>query len=66
MRWSFADHFGVKPLYVSVDSVFCFASEIKALSPFLVGEVEPDIGSLALYPSFVWAPGGPLICGSVS
>ena len=62
------DHFGVKPLYFSkTDSVFCFSSEIKGLSPFLVGEVEPDIGSLALYPTFVWAPGGePLICGSVS
>ena len=53
------DHFGVKPLYFSkTDSVFCFSSEIKGLSPFLVGEVGPDIGSLALYPSFVWAPGG--------
>ena len=36
------DHFGIKPFYYTiVDNVFCFASEMKALLPFLPN-VETD------------------------
>jgi asparagine synthase (glutamine-hydrolysing) len=46
------DRFGIKPLYFSVvDGVFYFASEPKALLPFLP-KVETDLAGLADYLTF--------------
>ena len=46
------DRFGIKPLYYTVvDGVFYFASEVKALLPFLP-KVETDLDGLADYLTF--------------
>ncbi|MGU3663346.1 asparagine synthase (glutamine-hydrolyzing) [Methylobacterium sp. A49B] len=51
------DRFGIKPFYYAiVDSIFYFASEIKALLPILPGvETEPD--ALAEYMTFQYTIG---------
>ena len=52
------DRFGIKPLYYAVvDGVFYFASEIKALLPFLP-TVETDIEGFKDYLSFQFCLGG--------
>ena len=52
------DSHGVKPLYYScVDNHFIFASEIKALIPFLSGEDQLDFSSIDRYLTFLWCPG---------
>src|SRR3546814_20507394 len=46
------DRFGIKPFYYTVvDGVFYFASEAKALLPFL-SEIDTDPGALAAYMIF--------------
>ena len=51
------DRFGIKPFYYTViDNNFYFASEIKALIPFLP-EIETDMGSLAEYFTFQFTLG---------
>src|SRR3546814_9633530 len=46
------DRFGIKPFYYTVvDGVFYFASEAKALLPFLP-EIDTDPGALAEYLTF--------------
>lgn len=45
------DHFGVKPFYYAIyDGIFYFASEIKALLPFI--EIETDVEGLKDYLTF--------------
>ena len=52
------DALGVKPLYYLVkDSMFAFASEIKALLKFVPDNKELDIESINHYLSFLWCPG---------
>jgi asparagine synthase (glutamine-hydrolysing) len=52
------DRFGIKPFYfVVVDGVLSFASEIKALLPFL-GRVETDLDGLKDYLAFQFCLGG--------
>lgn len=52
------DAFGVKPLYCSEqEGGFAFASEIKALMPFLANAVELDGDALRRYMTFLWCPG---------
>ena len=52
------DRFGIKPLYYAVvDGVFYFASEVKALLPFLP-TVETDIEGFKDYLSFQFCLGG--------
>ena len=51
------DRFGIKPLYYAiVDDLFFFASEAKALLPFL-SEIETDKEALAEYFSFQYTIG---------
>jgi len=50
------DRLGVKPLYYAqVDGLFAFASEIKALLPF-IRDPSLDETALADYLSFLWVP----------
>ena len=52
------DRFGIKPLYYAVvDGVFYFASEIKALLPFLPA-VETDLEGFKDYLTFQFCLGG--------
>src|SRR2546421_755214 len=52
------DRFGIKPLYYAeVDGVFYFASEIKALLPFLPA-IETDVEGLKDYLSFQFCLAG--------
>ena len=52
------DALGVKPLYFSESSSgFAFASEIKALLPFIGAERALDEVALHRYLSFLWCPG---------
>jgi asparagine synthase (glutamine-hydrolysing) len=52
------DRMGVKPLYYyRHEDEFYFASEIKALSPFLKTEPELDRAALNRYLSYLWCPG---------
>ena len=51
------DRFGIKPLYyAAVDGVLYFASEVKALLPFLP-DIETDPGALAEYLTFQYTIG---------
>lgn len=51
------DRFGIKPFYYTVvDGVFCFASEAKALVPFLP-EIDTDPRALAEYLTFQYTIG---------
>lgn len=51
------DRFGIKPFYYTVvDGVFYFASEAKALLPFLP-EIDTDPGALAEYLTFQYSIG---------
>ena len=46
------DHFGIKPFYyMELENEFYFASEIKALLPFVV-KLEPNLGALKDYITF--------------
>ena len=52
------DSLGVKPLYYSVaNNLFAFASEIKALQPFILGAGKLDEIAIDRYLSFLWCPG---------
>jgi asparagine synthase (glutamine-hydrolysing) len=52
------DHFGIKPLYYTVDKeLFAFASEIKAILPLSLGSRELDMISIHRYLTFLWCPG---------
>lgn len=52
------DNLGVKPLYYSATKDnFYFASEIKALLPFLENEINLNIESIQSYLSFLYCPG---------
>lgn len=52
------DGLGVKPLYFCADANgFAFASEIKALLPFMAGHNEIDTAALQRYLTFLWCPG---------
>jgi len=52
------DHFGIKPFYfMQLKDGFYFASETKALLPFLKN-VEPDLGALKDYITFQLCLGG--------
>ena len=52
------DAYGVKPLYYcQAESFFAFASELKALRPFMGCCQVPDFVALDRYLSFLWAPG---------
>jgi asparagine synthase (glutamine-hydrolysing) len=52
------DRFGIKPLYYAIiDDRFYFASEIKALVPFLP-DVETDVEALGQYFTFQFTLGG--------
>jgi len=52
------DALGVKPLYYSTkDSIFSFASEIKALLRLTPNNKELDAESINRYLSFLWCPG---------
>lgn len=52
------DGLGVKPLYVYEDQMgFAFASEIKALLPFIVEAGTLDPIALHRYLTFLWCPG---------
>ena len=52
------DHFGIKPFYYAeIGGVLYFASEIKALLPFLPS-IETDADALAEYLSFQYQIGG--------
>ena len=56
--WVARDANGVKPLYYSQTSeTFAFASELKALSPFVEFDQSPDFVALDRYISFLWSPG---------
>jgi asparagine synthase (glutamine-hydrolysing) len=51
------DNFGVKPLYYSsLSNGFFFASEIKALAPFLKKK-QLNIDTIPSYLTFLWCPG---------
>ena len=51
------DRFGIKPFYYAVvDDVLYFASEVKALLPFLPG-IETDSDALAEYLTFQYTIG---------
>lgn len=51
------DHFGVKPLYYSLNETgFACASELKALLPYVM-DWSLDIGSIQAYLTFMWCPG---------
>lgn len=52
------DGLGVKPLYVHADEHgTTFASEIKALLPFMPNNAELDPVALSRYLTFLWCPG---------
>lgn len=52
------DGLGVKPLYICVDEHgLSFASEIKALLPFMPDNAELDPVALSRYLTFLWCPG---------
>lgn len=52
------DRFGIKPFYLTVaDGVLCFASEVKALLPF-VKQVETDLDGLKDYLAFQFCLAG--------
>lgn len=52
------DALGVKPLYyTNTPDYFAFASEIKALSPFLPSTPSLDYEALHRYLTFLWCPG---------
>lgn len=52
------DNLGVKPLYYStIKDNFYFASEIKALVPFIENDVNLNIESIPSYLSFLYYPG---------
>ena len=60
------DRFGIKPLYYAVvDSVVYFASEAKALLPFLP-EVETDVAGLREYLTFQFPLGGRTLFRGIS
>jgi asparagine synthase (glutamine-hydrolysing) len=60
------DRFGIKPLYYAVvEGVLYFASEIKALVPFLPS-IETDIDALKDYLSFQFCLGGKTLFKGVS
>ncbi len=52
------DEAGIKPLYFfSVDGVFGFASELKALIPLLPSEPTLDPAAINRYLRYLWCPG---------
>jgi asparagine synthase (glutamine-hydrolysing) len=52
------DGLGVKPLYLSEGALgFAFASEIKALLPFMADPGPLDPASLQRYLTYLWCPG---------
>lgn len=52
------DNLGVKPLYYSTNkNNFYFASEIKALAPFLENEINLNLESIQSYLSYLYCPG---------
>lgn len=52
------DALGVKPLYFCEDQDgFAFASEIKALLPFIASGRELDTASIQRYLTYLWCPG---------
>jgi len=52
------DAIGVKPLYYSQGEYgCCFASETKALRPWLASESTVDTTAIAQYVTYLWAPG---------
>jgi asparagine synthase (glutamine-hydrolysing) len=60
------DRFGIKPLYYTVaDGVLYFASEVKALLPF-VSEIATDLDALKDYLSFQFCLGGKTLFRGVS
>ena len=51
------DKMGVKPMYYTEsDGKFAFASEIKALSNFIIWDWEVDVSALVNYVSFIYNP----------
>ena len=52
------DNFGVKPLYyMSLNNNFFFASEIKALTPFLKNLKILNLNAINKYITYLWCPG---------
>ena len=52
------DHFGIKPLYYSLDKDrFAFASELKTLLGTVVTSPEIDLNALVKSVSYTWIPG---------
>lgn len=60
------DALGVKPLYYSENhSGFSFASEIKAMLPYLSGVGNLDLEALNRYLTYLWCPGEGTLISSV-